>query len=258
VPENVGYQMKTFGDPGEPQEVSRIDKIIIYCSEDNFSQILQSVNQTCIQNEEAFRGRLSPGGGTISPLEGVSIAKEPIAVNDQDKITGTQEIARKVDKKLLEITSMIAREELSKYSSVDEARQSVAGKLLWASFTGGRELMAHHMYIPDNPTTQQKNELARMYNEALYYSLVKHYVSDENLSLSATKKLFLQIVENRGIRLTKGQQDYLENSPMYMYGKQGNDNQVNEAIKRCGFSIALTTKINGGKLASSAIVDILS
>lgn len=75
IPKNVNYWMKTFDSSATAYDLQRGDKIIIYCTNENFNSIINSVSEVT-SKKPYLKDRPTPGGGTYSPMDGISFAKE--------------------------------------------------------------------------------------------------------------------------------------------------------------------------------------
>lgn len=107
VPEQTDYYMKTFGQFSEEYHLSRGDKIICYCTEDNFDTILNTLSDVIEEDPKMLENRPSPGGGKISPLPGISISKQA-----ENYITGSQEVAKLIEQTLIKRSRSFLREKI--------------------------------------------------------------------------------------------------------------------------------------------------
>ena len=107
VPEQTDYYMKTFGQDSEAYHLSRGDKIVCYCTEENFDTILNTISDVIEQDSKMLENRPSPGGGKISPLPGISISKQA-----ENYITGSQEVAKLIEQSLIKQSRSFLREKI--------------------------------------------------------------------------------------------------------------------------------------------------
>lgn len=75
IPSNIQYRMKTFDSDPNRKDLQRGDKIVMYCTEGNFTTIVNSLSEV-LREKNYLTDRPVPGGGTCSPMEGISFAKE--------------------------------------------------------------------------------------------------------------------------------------------------------------------------------------
>lgn len=260
IPRDVGYQMKTFYQPDTPQEAGRLDKIVIYCSEDNFDPILKAVGRVYENHMDDFRGRIAPGGGTVTPLEGVSITKQPTQKPGEPKITGTQEIAGRIAEKLEKELPLITRKAFQQYKTVQEAYKSVEGEFLWAAMSDAKRRLVDNLYFPHNLVSEdKKDELARAYLKTVYNATVRNYVEGKQVSISDIKTTFLQAVKARKI-LTDTQFNILENQSRYTYIYEDSfiSNFISGAARSAGLAIAFYRKLEAKEDPSEALREILA
>ncbi len=259
IPDNVGYQMKTFDRPDRPQDVARLDKIIVYCSEDNFDTILGAVGRVYEQHMDDFQGRLGPGGGTVTPLEGVSVTKQPTQKPGQQENTGTQEVANRIKAKMDERLPVVTREGLQQYKTVQDAYQSDEGKFLWAAMSDGKENLVRLLYFPNNSVPiDQKYNLAQIYLETVYNATVRNYVEGRQVSISDIRKTFLRAVKARKIPLTDAQFGFLQNQSPYIYEKYYILNIIVGAARIAGLAIVFNNKLKAAQPPGEALREILS
>ena len=76
IPEKIYYSIKTFSAESDIKTLTRGDKIICYCTEENFDDMVETISTVCRKNPTLLNGRPSPGGGQYSPISGLSCAKE--------------------------------------------------------------------------------------------------------------------------------------------------------------------------------------
>jgi len=259
IPGNIGYQMKTFDHPSR-QEATRIDKIIVYCSEDNFDAILGAVGRVYERHRDDFQGRLGPGGGAVELSEGVSVAKQPTQKPGQQEVTGTQEVEKRIKEKLDEKLPIVTRKAFKQYKSVQEAYKSDEGRFLWAAMSDRKEGVVKGLYFPDNLVVpkDQKDNLAQAYLETLYNATVRNYVEGKRVLISDIKSTFLKAVRARNIPLTDKQFDFLQNRSPYIYQEYYISDKIVAAARYAGLAIAFYEKIKAGQAPSDAFREILA
>jgi hypothetical protein len=259
IPSGVNYQMKTFDQPNKAQEVTRIDKIIVYCSKDNFGTILEAVGRVYEQNQGVFQSRLGPGGGTIMPLKGISVAKEPIQKINQRKITATEEVANRIQARMDEKLSITTRNSIQQYNNIEEAYKSDEGRFFWAALSDSKEHIARDLYFPNNKISKdQKDIIAKAYLRAVYHAALKHYVEGKQITVSNIKDTFLQVIEAKKIALTDAQSSYLQNQMPYIYESRNIYGRIVNAARTTGLAIVLNKKLKTKQPLNEVFQEILA
>ena len=120
IPKNTQYSMKTFDNTVNANEIRRIDNIVIYCTDENFDTIIKAISEVESKNSY-LKGRPIPGGGTYSPMSGISFAKEFPGES------GSMRVAEELEKRLAETSWR----DLSKYVSSFEDKKILLDSNVW-------------------------------------------------------------------------------------------------------------------------------
>lgn len=202
IPENIGYQMKTFDSGLSSAEAARNDKIIVYISEEAADSVWSSVQAVCQRNPEAFRGRLIPPGGLPTGVDGVSVARQP----ESDKETATMEAAKALTGRVKERAMSRAiercgrfRDNIHRISQVEEGRmlQAIVNKL-----TQGM-----HWWLGETPTDAISTQLTASYQNVMYGLIAMALIQGESVSLRACRDRF--VTEAQRLPLTPNQLRFL-------------------------------------------------
>ncbi|MEI6498760.1 MAG: T3SS effector HopA1 family protein [bacterium] len=246
IPSNVPYKMKTL-DPSDLKSLGRIDNIIVYCDDDNFDKILSIVEDIHSSNQDAFKGRMAPGGGAISIGEGFSIAKQPEKTNGLE-VTGTQEIANKIGAELDKKCSQILINSIYG-KNPQEARGSEAGAFLKTTIIE----QAKRINWFKNPADDQKNFLNQCWGDALYQVMIDSLVAGTPIRRSEFQDIFAKKIKSGSI-LSPEQQSY------YSLSTHQTDiaGFVASAANKSGLAIVLSSGLKDQKTPSEIFNQLVS
>ena len=261
IPSHVRYQMKTFDHPSA-QEASRLDKVIVYVREQEFSPVCSAVLQVVRDHKEAFAGRLAPGGGVVSPAPGLSIMRlDQLRKNSQDIKTGTEHIADLLSGRFDRVGERHAGRIRNEPSRTVFESQSAT--MVWYALLSRQKNMQALIYLGDfgvstEETKQIKDRLAFYYLAAVWNCLINSYVSGTDLRVTTIRDRFLQYlhqhqhdfephyasVVNRVSSLEK---------TAYLYDVQIVTSIVNEAMKRAGIATEFAASLSRNQSLGDAL-----
>lgn len=127
----------------------------MYCTDKNFDKIVNSVAKV-VSKRPYLKDRPTPGGGAYSPMEGISFAKEVKGTS------GSQIVASKIEKRLLENSFRKFCKDTSVYSNSEEMRYS-------------REFQSL-----DRSINERSNEISKIIIEADNSGTFDKIINDEN------------------------------------------------------------------------------
>lgn len=251
VPSEIPFEMKTF-DPRtcEATDMSRLDKIIVYSDEQNFSPIWEAVQRAYQKHASEFNDRPAPGGGSISPHQGISLIKQPEATSTGLERTGTEVIAEEINQRIDNRTAQLAKTFFQQYKTPQEAAQSDEGSFFSSELVrlGNKDDL---WYLgEDSVTTPQKEALDECYREALFDSGIRSLVAIRTLSLSGIRGLFIkEATANTG--LSESQKRYISKASELR--DERIIDRVDAALKRTGLAIAFNHYLQSDKNPSEAL-----
>jgi hypothetical protein len=248
MPESVRYQMKTFDSPTHATDVSRMDKIIIYCPDGDFDAILQTVQTVYQKNETDFQNRPAPGGGEMSPADGISISKQPEKTAGGKEVTGTQKIAETVDTMLSQRCIAMTKDRLMRYSDVATASQSNEAKMLWSMMQ--TENPGYWYAGKDTLGDNQKAALTQAYQQALWNATLFNCAEGRPITVDAVKQNFLRTVQNSGI-FTGNQMHHLLTEKISLFESDAIQKRIDLASKKTGLALAFSEGLAKGQKPST-------
>lgn len=255
MPEKVKYQMKTFDKPQHANDVSRMDKIIVYCPEDDFDAILATVNTVYQQHENDFKNRPAPGGGEISPADGVSITKQPEKTAGGKEVTGTQQIADTIDKSLNQHMVTITKDRLARYQDATQASQSDEAKMLWSMM----QTETPGYWYAGNESLQdaQKTALSAAYHQAIWNATLFNYTEARPITVDQVKQNLFKIVRKTGL-LTGGQIHYLLTEKVGVFDPDAIQKHIITASKKTGLALAFSESLAKREKPSATFQQLLA
>lgn len=257
IPESAKYQMKTFDDPTHAVEMSRTDKIIVYCPESDFDVILGAVGSVYQQNQESFQGRLTPGGGTISPAEGISITKQPEKSATGKEVTGTQQVADTIEQVLNQRLTQITKGRLGKFQDVRTANGSDEAKLLSSVMQLDHDGVSKFWYAgKESLNDSQRTALTSAYLQALYSSVLHNSVEGKPISTSEVRQNFLKSIQGR-VQLRPNQLQHLTAEKMIQFQDQSIQDRTERVILQTGLAIAFNESLAKGEAPGDTFRNLL-
>jgi hypothetical protein len=206
MPPDTSFRMKTFDPHVGAIEAARADKIIVYCDRDHSEKIWQTVQRVYGMTPEAFAGRIAPGGGTFSPLPGISVTKQPPRSGKRE-VTGTEAIADRIGEQMYKSAKNVTQDRIrnsapppdfgSLYISVLEESMSQAKWYL------GEEKLSD----------SQNGALTKIYVDIVYGMSIQSQYSGGKFSLSDMRQHFLRRLETSPVILSSAQKKYLVSLP---------------------------------------------
>ncbi len=259
MPQDVQYQMKTFDRPTHPSDVTRMDKIIMYISSDNLPAVLKTLATTYKQNEVSFKDRPAPGGGIVSPADGISIGKQSQERGpDGSKVTGTQKVATEIEEALEKRLPEITRTRMGKYSNANEAGLSDEGKLLWHTMEVNQDAIARLWYLGENkPTKEQAASLSRDYLKALWTAALFHYTEHVPISVDQIRQRFIKDAAQNA-NLDTSQMQYLLTQQSAHLTERAVTERLNHSVYKTGLAIAFNEGLAEGKKPGETFKQLLA
>lgn len=264
IPENVAYQMKTIdiasgatGKFGSTRswDLARIDKIVLYASEDSLSDLLNAVNKVHTDNRAAFTGRPAPGGGSIAPLSGVSIGLQPQKHADQE-ITGSMTIAQRLEETLAKATEQRFLDEMKGHPNTESAFRTTAAEYLWAALTKEGDRLYWSAF-----STEEAKELSQCYMQAIWYEAIKSSLNGQPKLPSSIEDTFFQYLKRTNLKLSPEQQSRLRGEPRLRDASapDGLTSKIyRRAILTAGMALAFNAQLANGDLPSNGLTELIS
>lgn len=258
IPENVRYQMKTFDNPTHGQDVSRLDKIIIYVSDGDLDTVLTALGRVYDSNQQSFAGRPAPGGGKIVPAEGVSITAQSDKEVNGNKVTGTHEAASAIEERLPEIARKIARKGFVKHKDATSASLSDEGRFFWSMMELDQDRIARNMYAgKESLSEDQRRGLAEVYARILFTAAMYGFSEGRPISVSVIKQSFLKAIQGR-VHLRQSQLQYLLTERLSPFEIDSVQTTVSDTLERTGLAIAFNNGLEKSQSAGATFRKLVS
>lgn len=175
IPQDTTFRAKSIQLAGLPSDYARGDKIVLYLSDQNASAILKALVAAYSKNKHHFAGRYAPGGGTYSPLPGVSITKYR---DKKSGMTGTEHIAHILEQAFSAVFNPIALDSLRSFSTIEAISHSPISRVVWevvVYLINGRD-------TPESRLVEYDNHLKSFFAKGIWYAVLKRATQQQPLT----------------------------------------------------------------------------
>lgn len=256
IPRDVKYLMKTFGNTTTGRELQRGDKIIIYCTNENFNSIVNSVSEVT-SRKPYLKDRPTPGGGTYSPTEGISFAKEFRGTS------GSEIAAYRIKEELTKNSWKDLFDSFTSYESKERLLESNVYKTWEMSLNEERynivKTLENNSYGAfDNILKSGNDKIKENFENLFFYSLSARLNRQLSPLLGKDKEYIDQFVEKAEFVETFGKENIQRLKDFISNPNSNLKNAMNKIAMRTALTISIQESIRNGRKPGEGLRKLLS
>lgn len=264
VPRDLGFQMKTFDDRAGYAEIARVDKIIVYGSEEEIDRLFATVRYVYVRHANAFHERMFPPGGLPTEMPGVSVARQSQVAHGSEKKTGTQVLAEAMDTRMRDRGTTVAKQYFLQFRhKLHEVTRADEGRFLhgaMARMAAGVKWHAEKKWPSEAEQLPEdvRKGVSGAYARAMFRQTARALALGDRVSLKECKGTMME--ELQSVPLTSAQRYAFQSAPtigdMVMFGADEKD-LVKTSIQMTGIALALHSGLRTGESAGDAFRHLL-
>jgi len=253
IPEHIQYKMKTFDGTVNTNEIPRVDKIVIYCTNNNFNPIVNTISKVEVKNAY-LKDRPVPGGGNYSPMSGISFAKEVPGES------GSTIIASQLEKRLTETSWR----DLSKYISSFEDKKKLLDSNVWTLWERIQEDSKEEILsIANNYRSfkqileEQDNESREILENLLFETFVARLNNRLSSKLGKSEEYINNFLNDERIVRKFGYETTERIKVMVNNPNKETQKIMNKIVMKTVLTMRITNALQNGEKASEGIINAL-
>lgn len=256
IPEHTSYWMKTFDSSSTYNELQRGDKIIIYCTNENFNSIVNSISEVT-SRKPYLKDRPTPGGGTYSPTEGISFAKEFRGTS------GSEIAAYRIKEELTKNSWKDLFDSFTSYESKERLLESNVYKTWEMSLNEERynivKTLENNSYGAfDNILKSGNDKIKENFENLFFYSLSARLNRQLSPLLGKDKEYIDQFVEKAEFVETFGKENIQRLKDFISNPNSNLKNAMNKIAMRTALTISIQESIRNGRKPGEGLRKLLS
>lgn len=253
IPENIKYKMKTFDDTVNANEMLRADKIVIYCTNDNFNPIVNTISEVEVKDAH-LKDRPVPGGGNYSPMSGISFAKEVPGES------GSTIVASQLEKRLTETSWR----DLSKYISSFGDKKELLNSNVWILWERIQEDSKEEILsIANNYRSfkqileEQDNESRKVLEDLFFGTFVARLNNRLSSKLGKSEEYINNFLNDERFVRKFGYETTERIKVMVNNPSQETQKVMNKIVMKTVLTMRITNALQNGEKASVGIINAL-